>query len=1279
MYPNPFIYKKPLHPVQDEAVMIGRPALLEKTISGLALGHWYVVSGGKKIGKTTFLAMLTEECRRRGLPYHFVLIKPEDLDGFNVAGLYHALSERWQDLPGAGRAALCNELPASPDLEGLKRALAAASQHVGATSRIVVLLDSFETFSKTFTQDLLRVLINLQQSQATQKLPPNFQFIISGTLDTLDLQVEKGHSFSEYSMRILLEDFRYEDVEDMLSRACRRFELSCEAGFGRLVYEATAGTGYLLQKICYRTLESAYVRKETMGLTLKRAEAAIASILKEGETNVEMVITQIERDSQLVESLMRVLRAGSVSSKKFDPPLKTLLALGALTEQNGFFRPRNRIYESIFQDYFTTERLADIYFSQQKYQRARELFTVAVNQQAVAKNILSTLRSNLEMIDTKAGQGNVIRVLLEAFMNAVDNTRNCSFMTVEPAHERLHIVDALGLGAEDLQTFALKVGQGVAGWVAQVGRPRFVRDITDEIECPDFAYRDMAVKYKVNALACLPLKVAGKVWGVISLGLGKPREFSESEVKMLEIMACHASLVLQQARLEIEWDRHFKLVEQVRALVHNANQQIELEAFFEEILLTVEKVAGTASAYLVYREHTPEDWRFKFRRDFSVAGRRLPSLEQGEGTVGAVLKGGQPLFIENTSGNDPAFAIWPEQHWELALPCLGDDRLQGCLVVAGQKPAVPTFPQRQLLGLLAEAAATALRNRWLYHIAEKKTQQVITARGISEALSHENSLQEILNFIASECLNVVGRTNKMAFVWIKDAERQRLLLQAVDGEQANRELVGKALPLGEDSLPVQVFRSGQPHLAKELAGRDLHAFAHPQVNSEIAVPLIFREETIGVLDVQSTEPHDFDEQDQDTLTAVAHNAAVAMKIGEWHDLRIKAQIGLAKVLEATAIEEAVAGLTHDIKNISTLIASETQWLERREREQQLQPAEIKRAIQNINAHMQRIEDYANYLRGRAYKAPPEPQWCNLRNVVGEAVQVIAAKALRQGVEIKRDEVALDLRMYVDPGRLVRAFINIMANALDAMPKGGLLRVNALRSAREIQISFTDNGSGIPEDMVYKVLNPFISTKPKGYGLGLAVTKRIVEVDHGGKLRLRSKEKQGTTVEVVLPLHLENHQPGPQTNGPPPISKWASTAAGPEEAPAAGGSILVVNDDALMLARIAQELSRLGYRVTSTEFGNDAVELTQRRRFDAILLDYHLRKDRSATQTAQDFIPLLKRYAPAAKIIITSASWDQSSFPELGGEVFLEINHLFWNRMPGVVQRCLLASRDSIRH
>lgn len=108
------------------------------------------------------------------------------------------------------------------------------------------------------------------------------------------------------------------------------------------------------------------------------------------------------------------------------------------------------------------------------------------------------------------------------------------------------------------------------------------------------------------------------------------------------------------------------------------------------------------------------------------------------------------------------------------------------------------------------------------------------------------------------------------------------------------------------------------------------------------------------------------------------------------------------------------------------------------------------------------------------------------------------------------------KLTVDPSLLRRAFTNIIANALQAMPEGGQLKIKAWKSKESAAISFQDTGKGIPEDIRAKIFNPLFTTREKGVGLGLAVAKLLIE-SHHGDIKVSSKVGEGTTFTVEIPL------------------------------------------------------------------------------------------------------------------------------------------------------------------
>jgi signal transduction histidine kinase len=108
-------------------------------------------------------------------------------------------------------------------------------------------------------------------------------------------------------------------------------------------------------------------------------------------------------------------------------------------------------------------------------------------------------------------------------------------------------------------------------------------------------------------------------------------------------------------------------------------------------------------------------------------------------------------------------------------------------------------------------------------------------------------------------------------------------------------------------------------------------------------------------------------------------------------------------------------------------------------------------------------------------------------------------------------------MPIDQAQLQRVFTNMILNAIQAMPDGGKLTVQTSRHYDLAEIAFRDTGVGIPQENLQKMFVPFFSTKANGIGLGLSICKQVVE-GHGGNITVESKEGEGSTFTIKLPIH-----------------------------------------------------------------------------------------------------------------------------------------------------------------
>jgi signal transduction histidine kinase len=110
----------------------------------------------------------------------------------------------------------------------------------------------------------------------------------------------------------------------------------------------------------------------------------------------------------------------------------------------------------------------------------------------------------------------------------------------------------------------------------------------------------------------------------------------------------------------------------------------------------------------------------------------------------------------------------------------------------------------------------------------------------------------------------------------------------------------------------------------------------------------------------------------------------------------------------------------------------------------------------------------------------------------------------------------EAKINVDPEKMKRVFVNIIKNAVDAMPGGGTLTIQSRESNDNMEIAFNDTGTGMPKEVMEKLGKPLQTTKAKGMGMGLAICYRIVQA-HKGSVTAESIPDQGTTIKVTLPL------------------------------------------------------------------------------------------------------------------------------------------------------------------
>ena len=209
-----------------------------------------------------------------------------------------------------------------------------------------------------------------------------------------------------------------------------------------------------------------------------------------------------------------------------------------------------------------------------------------------------------------------------------------------------------------------------------------------------------------------------------------------------------------------------------------------------------------------------------------------------------------------------------------------------------------------------------------------------------------------------------------------------------------------------------------------------------------------------------------------------------------------------------AIAECAGMVAHDLRNPLQGIAGAAYLL----RSNQLSPEKrdemlrvIDQGVRRSNAIVGDLLDYSAEIRLKLEEAKPK---LILQDAI-DAIEIPENIALNV---LADDQTTL----YVDIDRIRRVCINILTNAIEAMPDGGTITITSRRSEAKMEINFTDTGVGMTKSVLEKVWSPLFTTKPKGMGFGLPICKRIVEA-HCGSISIASTEAKGTTVTLNLPI------------------------------------------------------------------------------------------------------------------------------------------------------------------
>jgi two-component system NtrC family sensor kinase len=517
-----------------------------------------------------------------------------------------------------------------------------------------------------------------------------------------------------------------------------------------------------------------------------------------------------------------------------------------------------------------------------------------------------------------------------------------------------------------------------------------------------------------------------------------------------------------------------------------------------------------------------------------------------------------------------------------------------------------------------------------YEIAERehaeaklsqRLEQFEVLRNMSAELTRELDLPILLHLMIKRATELVPEAESgVIFQW--DEEAQQLVPQVWHNRGDWMRNVRLALGEGVAGWVAERREGLRIDDYQRSPYRNSIFLQHLGAKTLIAEPLLYKGRLVGVIVLDSnTQEHSFTEADSQLLALFAGQATIAIVNAQYvaerqqqamlllqSNIALQEEISERQRAEETlrcqqealyqseklaAMSGLLASVAHELNNPLTAITVQADLLQEESADD-----ELSGLAADISQAAARCVRLVRHFLTLARQDPPERTSVPLNEVVEEAMQVLAYTLQLDDIEVVQNLHADLPSLWADPHQLHQVVINLMTNAQQALhdsPPPRQIRLATWFEADPDRVIFevSDNGPGIPPELLHRILEPFVTTKPSGVGtgLGLPLCQGIIE-SHSGRLYVESQPGQGAVFRVELPVTAI-------------LAPAADATAPSEDTPISGKDLLIVDDEAGTTKALVRVFRRDGHVPDTASNGREALDKLRSRSYDLILCDLRM--------------------------------------------------------------------------
>jgi len=545
-------------------------------------------------------------------------------------------------------------------------------------------------------------------------------------------------------------------------------------------------------------------------------------------------------------------------------------------------------------------------------------------------------------------------------------------------------------------------------------------------------------------------------------------------------------------------EKRLSALNEISAII---SQSLEFEDILSAVVDKLKQVMGLDVVLIFLLDKDKQELELVTHRDVSeefIVG--LKGLKVGEGFNGRVAQTGEPLVIQDAS-QDPRLTREIVKREgikaEVIVPLKAKGMVVGTLAGAMRKSRQFQDEEVELLSTICSQVGMGIENSQLYQREHMAAQQ---------ALASEKRYREIFE-------------DAHDAIWIHDSNGNIIAVNKATEEMtgySSKELLKMNVRdfLAEEgiSLARQIRRKlflGEPveqPYEQRLVSKDGTARI-----LKLTTNLIKEESKLkGFQNIARDVTREKEIQDK--------LRATYQELQESHQQLKESQEQLIQAEKLTSLGQLAASIAHEVNNPLSGVLAYTQLLTKKIRGNNIPKDVSLQYLSKMEAELIRSTKLIRHLLDFARQSPPAFRPLNLNDVVNRSFDLAAHSAELQHIQtVKELDPSLPSLM-ADFDQLHQVCTNLILNAIQAMPQGGKLTIRTSASNGQLRMEIHDTGCGISQKNMRKLFTPFFTTKQevKGVGLGLAISYGIVQ-RHNGKIEVQSKEGEGTTFTICLPL------------------------------------------------------------------------------------------------------------------------------------------------------------------